>query len=108
MSIKERTFILAVLVAMTAGIYGLALHYSPLLVAYVVEETLVQKAPDHASRSEIERGLRAHLDSLPDGESRFQRVLAISQYLEKTQKLSQEELDRILHGGNGNPGGEIR
>ena len=104
MSLRQRTLVLAVLAAIASGAYGLALHYSPLIVYRVVEETLIQKAPDGITRSEIEKRLRSHLETATDGSSHLQKILVLSHHLEKTQKLRREDLERILGGGWIKPG----
>src|SRR5213594_54210 len=108
MSLGKRTLILALLTAGAASAYGLGIHYSPLLVYRVVEQALIEKAPNNMSGSELEKRFRAHLDAFPDGKSRLQRLLAVSRYLEKTQKLRQEELERILANGSIKPEAEIQ
>jgi hypothetical protein len=108
MNLRQRTTVLAVLAAISAGAYGLALHFSPHIIYRVIEETLVQKAPDGVTRSEIEKGLRSHLEATADGSSRLEKLLVLSHRLEKTQKLRVEDLERILGGGWTKPGGAER
>jgi len=97
--LRQRTLVLAGLAAIAAGAYSLALHYSPLIVYLVVEETLIQKAPDGIPGSEIERRLRSYLETATNGSSRLQKMIVLSHHLEKTQKLRKEDLERILEGG---------
>ena len=98
MTLKQRTMVLGGLVVMGAVIYGIALHQSPILVSFVVRQTLVQKAPSGVAAQEVEKRLDAHLQSFPDSHARLERLLEISQYLEKVQKLDSRELDELLSG----------
>jgi len=100
MALQQRTMVLGGLVVMSAVIYGIALHYSPILVSFVVRQTLVQRAPSGVTAQEVEKRLDAHLRSFPDGQARLGRLLDISQYLEKVQKLDLRELDELLGGGS--------
>jgi|SRR5213596_953147 hypothetical protein len=100
MALKQRTMVLGGLVVMSTVIYGIALHYSPILVSFVVRQTLVQRAPSGVTAQEVEKRLDAHLRSFPDSQARLERLLDISQYLEKVQKLDLRELDELLSGGS--------
>jgi hypothetical protein len=78
-------------------------HYSPFLVGYVVEQTLLQKAPDGADRDKIRRSFREWLEASPDGRERLARLFAMSQQLEKVQKLSNSEIAELLKQETGSP-----
>ena len=98
MTFKQRSMMLGGLVVMGTAIYGIARHYSPILVSFVVRQALVQRAPSGVTAQEVERRLDAHLRSFPGSEARLGRLLDMSQYLEKVQKLDLRELDELLSG----------
>ena len=70
-------------------------HYSPALVTYVVMEALVQKAPSGMSALEVEDRFNRFLAVAPSDE-KLNKTLALSNYLEKVQKLTPVEMDRLL------------
>jgi hypothetical protein len=99
MTLKQRTMVLGSLVLMGTVIYAVALHYSPILVSFVVRQTLVRRAPSGVTAQEVEKRLDTHLQSFPDSQARLERLFNISQYLEKVQKLDSRELDELLSDG---------
>jgi hypothetical protein len=84
-------------------LYGTARYYSPLLVQYVVEQALMQKAPPGTDPDLLKKRLHAFLSEAPDRGARMKRLFRISEYLEKTQTLTPEELDELLGGDTGAP-----
>lgn len=89
------------LFAVASMLYGTARYYSPYLVLYVVEQALMQKAPPGMDPDLLHKRLRAFLLEAPDRSARMKRLLRISEYLEKTQTLTSEELDELLGGYTG-------
>jgi hypothetical protein len=87
MSFKARSWVMALTTVLGVGAYWGARHYSPALIWYVVEETLIRKAPERISPDQARLRLRDYLASLPDGRTRVERLLEVSQRLEKIQKL---------------------
>jgi len=81
---------------LAAGSYWGARHYSPALISYVVEETFIRKAPEGISPDQARQRFRDYLGSLPEGRIRVERLLAVSQRLEKIQKLEIPEFERLL------------
>jgi len=77
-------------------LYGVARHYSPSLVLYVVEQSLVQKAPAGTDSKLLLARLHALLSKTPSQKTRMEKLLRISEYLEKTQRLTSEELDKLM------------
>ena len=95
MSFKARSWVMAILAILAVGSYWGARHYSPVLISYVVEETFIRKAPEGISPDQARQRFRDYLGSLPEGRIRVERLLAVSQHLEKIQKLSLPEFERL-------------
>ncbi len=97
-SIGKRITVLSLIGLCFLAVYGVAVHYSPWMVTYVVGQALIQKAPDGMSAPEVRARYDAFLAAIPPAE-RLAKVLALSTYLEKVQKLTPEEMDRLLASG---------
>ena len=82
------------LLALALIIYCAARYYSTELIRHVVEQSLIQKAPPGVDAPEVRRRLEELLRAEPDKKARAQRLLRISGYLEKVQRLTAEEWDR--------------
>ncbi len=87
---------MGLLLAIASVSYGAAKYYSPSLVAYVVEQTLIQKAPSGTDPVLLKSRLSAFLSAAPDKRLKMERLLGISAYLEKVQSLTPAELDDLL------------
>ncbi len=98
MRLKQRLAILGVLAALFFLANGLGRHYSPALIAHVVEEALVEKAPPGTDRAWLHERLAAPEKEEGGAEAYLQRLLAISQRLEKVQSLTGRELQSLLGG----------
>jgi len=96
MTIQKRLIIIGIVLAIAAILYGAGRHYSPSLIQYVVEQSLIQKAPAGTDPTELRGRLHTLVSTIPDRNARMERLLRISEYLEKTQSLSTEDLDRLL------------
>lgn len=96
MTIQARSAIAGLLFALALILYGTAKHYSPILVLYVVEQSLIQKAPAGTDLAGLHGSLNRLLASESDQNERMKRLLRISEYLEKVQHLTKEDLDRLL------------
>jgi hypothetical protein len=94
---KQRITILGILAILFLGFYGVARSFSPAIVAYVVEQSLLQKAPDGMSPTQARKRFETWL-SVARPEDKLMKLLDLSRYLEKVQKLTAEELDRLLAG----------
>jgi hypothetical protein len=81
---------------LACGAYAITRFYSIILVTYVVEESLIQKAPDGADTAQIRARFQELVDSLPDRRSRLQRLIEMSQVLEKVQRLDPVGMERLL------------
>jgi hypothetical protein len=96
MSIKKRSIIMAALIAFALTSYGIARYYTPSLILYVVEQSLIQKAPSGIQARMVHKQLNTLLSEMPDQNARMEKLLRISQYLEKTQHLSAEEWEGLF------------
>jgi hypothetical protein len=100
---RQRLAIMGLLLLVFLLIYGIARHYSSTIVAYVVEEALLQKAPEGMSPATVRQRFDAALASTSQSD-RLLRLLSLSSYIEKVQKLTPAELDRLLSTGGTAPG----
>ncbi len=96
MSLRQRAGIMAVLGAVALAAYGTARYYRHSLVIWVVEQSLLQKAPAGTNPAVLTRRFRALFAALPNRDARFARALAISQEIEKLQILTPQELEHLL------------
>lgn len=76
--------------------YGTARYYSTSVIAYVVEHALLQKLPTRSDPDLVRERFQRLLSSLPDRQARLEKLLNMSQYLEKLQELSPQEMDELL------------
>ena len=88
--------IVIALFALALILYGAARHYSSSLVRYVVEQSLAQKAPPGTDPAALHERLQALLSAAPDPNAQMQRLLRISQYVEKVQRLTPGEFEELL------------
>ena len=96
MTIQKRSIIAGVVLAFVLFLYGAGRYYSPFLIQYVVEQSLIQKAPSGTTPVYIQKRLGALLSAAPNQKAKMQRLLRISEYLEKVQSLAPEDLDSLL------------
>lgn len=96
MTIRKRSLVVGSLMVIASVFYGAAKYYSPTLVFFVVEQSLIQKAPSGVDRTILDERLRAQIFVTPDKTSQMQKLLRISEYLEKVQYMTLEQLDQIL------------
>jgi hypothetical protein len=96
MTFKKKSLIMAVLLAFALITYGTTRHYSPVLIRYVVIQSLIQKAPPGVNAMMVRKRLQAYLSTAPNQGIRIQRLLHISTYLEKVQHLTSEEWNGLF------------
>jgi hypothetical protein len=96
MTIRNRSLLIASFFAIASVLYGAAKYYSPSLVLFVVEQSLLQKAPKGIDPASIHERFQACFSAEHDRKSQMQKLLQVSEYLEKTQNLSLEQLDNLL------------
>jgi hypothetical protein len=94
---KWRITLLGFMAALFLLVYGTGRHYSPWIVGYVVEEALVQKAPEGMSPTAARKRFEAVMAATRT-QDKMLKLLMLSNYLEKVQKLTPAELDELLPG----------
>jgi len=97
-SLKQRLGVLALLSLPFLGLYGVGRHYSPAIVAYLVRHALVQKAPEGVNPGDAARRFDALIGNLNE-DDKMLRLLSLSNYLEKVQKLTPAEFERLMAAG---------
>jgi hypothetical protein len=96
MTIQRRAGVMAVLIAVASILYLTARSYSPSLIQYVVEQTLIQKAPQGADPVGIRTHFHALMSSAPNRDDQIRQLIQISEYLERVQTLTPQELDELM------------
>jgi hypothetical protein len=96
MTFKKKLLIMCILLVFASISYGTARHYSPALIHYVVQQSLIQKAPSGIGATIVQQRLQAHLSTAPNQSIRTQKLLRISTYLEKVQHLTPKEWDSLF------------
>jgi hypothetical protein len=106
MTIQKRSIVVVMVFAFASVLYGAAKYYSSSLILYVAEQSLIQKAPPGTDPVALHQRLSALLSAAPDQKSKMEKLLRLSEYLEKVQHLSPEEMDKLLAAEK--PGGPDR
>ncbi len=96
MDIQKRLTIAGILVIIASSLYGAGRYYSPVLIQYVVEQSLIQKAPAGTDSRYLRERVRALVSAIPDEKAKTRRLLRISEYVEKVQSLTPEDLHKLL------------
>ena len=96
MTIQKRSLVIGSLFVFASVLYGATKHYSPSLIRYVVEQSLIQKAPPGTNPASLHERVHALLSAAPDKKNQMERLLRISEYLEKVQRLNFEQIDQLL------------
>jgi len=96
MSFRWRAGTVGMLFVVSLAAYGTARFFSHSLAIYVVEQALIQKAPAGTDPTLLRTRFHALLAAVPDSKAKLAKVLAMSQYLEKIQTLTREELEQLL------------
>lgn len=96
MTIRKRSAVMGVVVALLLMLYGMSKFYSHHLVEHVVERTLIQKAPAGTDPAEIRKSLQKLLSAAPTRPARLEMLFRMAGHLEKVQELSPQALDEIL------------
>ena len=96
MTIRKRSAILGIIIVLLLILYGAIKYNSTYLVEYVVERTLIQKAPAETDPAEIQERLQELLAAAPSRSARLEMLFRLSGYLEKVQELSPQALEEIL------------
>ena len=96
MTIQKRSMVVILIGMLALATYGAAKYYSPALVLHVVEQSLVQKAPPGTDPVALQERFHSLLSTAPDQKTQMEKLLDISAYLEKVQRLTPDELDTLL------------
>jgi hypothetical protein len=96
MTVKKRAIIFISLSIIAAGLYRSAQFYSAPLIYFVVEQSLMQKAPEGANVSLLQERFRQHIFAMTDKKLQNDRLLSISASLEKAQHLTIKQMDELL------------
>jgi hypothetical protein len=100
MTIKGRSLVIGSLLILVSVLYGTASHYSSSLIFYVVEQSLIQKAPPEVDTALVQKRFQAHISAIPGKDLQMKKLLRISEYLEKVQRLTLAQLEELLGPGN--------
>ena len=97
MTFRKRSAVMGIVVGFFLVFYGTAKYNSHLLVEYVVERTLVQKAPAGTDPDKIRRHLQELLAAASDRHAKTELLFRISRDLEKVQVLSSPALVELMN-----------
>jgi hypothetical protein len=81
---------------LSLGVYGLAKYYAPSLVYFVVEHTLIEKAPPGTDPVLLRKQLHALISAAPDQNAKMEKLFHISGYLEKVKFLTLVQLYDVM------------
>ena len=96
MPIRKRLAVAIAILILTMAVYGTLKLYAPFLVYYIVEQTLIQKAPPGTDSGFVHERLQLLLSARATREARMEKLFRISAYLEKVQVLTDEQLKFLL------------
>jgi hypothetical protein len=96
MPFPRRLIVMAALAAVALTAYGTSRYFSASLITYVVEHALLQKLPPGADPIAVRGRFHGLMSELPDRRAKLEKLLFLSQYLEKVQRLTSRELDELL------------
>jgi hypothetical protein len=95
-TLKRRLIVAGFVAGFAVASLATAKRFSVSLIAYVTEEALIQKLPAGSDPPAVRRKFRALIAGLPDRQLKLERLLSMSQYLERLQTIDRQELERIL------------
>lgn len=96
LAFRQRLRIVGLLGLVALALYGMGRYYSTTLVAYVVEQTLVEKSPPGTDPVMLRSRFEALISASRSREAKFKILLRLSQYLEKVQEMTRPELEMLL------------
>lgn len=96
MSIRKRSVVLGIIAVLSLIFYGTVKYNSYVLVEYVVERTLIQKAPGGTDPAEVRERFRKLLASKGDRRARTEFLFEISSELEKVQVLTPQAMAGLM------------
>jgi len=106
MNLRRRLMVLVIIAASFFALYGLGKHYSPALVRYVVIQTLLEKVPAGTDPAWVTARVTALADSSEGSAAGMARMMAISQQIEKIQRLTEGQMTELLGLDSGSPAGQ--
>ena len=96
MTIQKRSAVILAVIMILSMLYGVAKYKSPFLVEFIVERTLIQKAPSGTDPGKVRARLGALLEGMPDRQSKTDFLFRIAGELEKVQTLTLRGLSELL------------
>jgi hypothetical protein len=96
MAFRQRLGILGLLGLLALVVGGMGRYYSPALMTYVVEQTLIEKSPPGTDQAMLRSRFEALVAASRSCEAKYKILLQLSQYLEKVQELTKPELEMIF------------
>ena len=96
MAFRQRLGILGLLGLLALAADGVGRYYSPALMGYVVEQTLIEKSPSGTDQAMLRSRFEALLSTSRSREDKYRILLRLSQHLEKVQALTKPELEMLL------------
>lgn len=106
MDLRRRLTVLVILAASFFALFGLGKYYSPALVRYVVMQALLEKAPEGTDPAWVCARVTALSDSSAGGADGMARMMAISQQIEKIQRLTEQQMTELLGPAADGPAGQ--
>ena len=91
----RRILVLCLAAALFLAAYATARYYSPSLIAHVVKQALIEKAPAGMNPTLVGERFEKLMAADPS-DDKLEKMLALSNYLEKVQKLTPAEFERLL------------
>lgn len=98
MNLRRRLVIAAFLALPALASYALGRYYSPSVITFVVEQSLIEKAPPGTDVGATRSRFRMLISDCATSDAKMKKLLQLSQYLEKVQGLTGSELEMILRG----------
>jgi hypothetical protein len=96
MTIQKRSLIILYIIVLLSMLYGVAKYKSTYLVEFIVERTLIQKAPSGTDPARVRDRLRVLIEGMPDRKSKTDLLFRIAGELEKVQALTLQGISQIL------------
>ena len=91
---------MGIIIVILSMLYATAEYNSLMLAEYIVEQTLIQKAPPGTDPVKVHKRLEELLTTEPDRHARINLLFAFSGYLEKVQALSPQTLAELMRAEN--------
>ena len=96
MTLKRRLIVAGLAAGFAGAVLVTAKRSSVSLISYIVEEALVQKLPAGTDPEVVRREYRSMVAALPEGHLKLEKLLSMSQFLEKLQTIERRDLEQLL------------